>query len=525
MASLLNPAILLQMLRQQGNPLGTLPITMPSSPMDIAGGQQPAQPIKPDASGGMLSPAGVAPGGQGTGVGAIAGPKNPNIINDPNELRETVTRMLQAPAPAVQMPAAPQYPAAPELEPRPTGWGPRAVLERITGAMAGMGGQMNPFEVQRREREQVAQQHYATQVGAIQNQWKDKLQAAEAQQKAELERYQAQRQMLMGLGYALPAFGISRTGAGGTSAAPKVSNLLKFNQGMPVSVTDPDTGSVYPVDPTDKNLSRIPNNLKPLVLAAQRQHAGWYNEQQKLIQTRGEAFRLNTMYPVLDAEDGMAPIYARGYEILNNPGRYNAGSLGQMAMNRQNILMDIGDLSKTVRADFHTLDPNEEFSAEQRAMIAAALSAPAGQVGQYIESFPRMGMTAHQTKLATDLIQLKENAMALRGILPGGTTETMRAAVANTLPGAGTPSVPYADAQLDTLDAQIARLSRGIPRTPMRTLGGNIPQASEGGPAPAPARGPIASQPSTLNIQNRAGQGPKKQAVARPSLDDIFNPK
>ena len=497
MAPFVNPQMLLQMLQRQGAPI----------PPGLGMGQpQTADPTRPAESTGMLAPQGAAPGGPGTAVGAGAStPRNPAIISDPSSLQQMHTEIMRRMTEPIEVgpaPEAPNFPAAPTMAPMPGG-----VKGRLVAGLSGIAGIPNPFEVQRRQQFQDALQQWQSQVSPLQATYQDKLRAYAEQMKAKTEAAQAQRYGAMAASYMAPYFGISRTGTQ-TGGAPKVSNVIKFNQGVPYQVTDPQSGQTYPIDPSDRNLTAIPDHLKPLVLAAQRQHQGWYQEQQKLIQTRGEAFRLNTMYPVLDAEDGMAPVYARGYEILNNPGRYNAGSLGQMAMSRQNILMDIGDLSKTVRADFHALSPQEEFSTEQRAVIAAALGAPAGTVEQYIQSFPRMGMSPHQQKLATDLIQLKENAMALRGVIPGGTTETMRAAVANTLPGPGTPSVPYADTQLDALDGQIARLSRGIPKVAMRQPGAGSPQAGEGAAPPTPARGPLASQPP-LALNNRTGQGPK----------------
>ena len=496
MAPFLNPQLLLQALQKQqgqGNPLewgGGFPKD-PAAPMFQA---DPA--TKPEASSGMLAPSGVAPGGPGTAVGAGAStPKNPAVISDPGSIQQMHTEIMRRMTEPVEVgapPEAPNFPAAPTMAPLRGG-----PLGRIVAGLSGFAGQPNPFEIQRRQQFQDALQNWQSQVSPLQATYQDKLRAYAEQMKAKTEAAQAQRYGAMAASYMAPYFGISRTGAQ-TGGAPKVSNIIKFNQGVPYLVTDPQSGQSYPIDPNDKSLAQIPDHLKPLVVAAQRQHQSWYGEQQRLIQTRGEAFRLNTMYPVMDAEDGMAPVMARGYEILNNPGRYVAGQLGQMALNRENILMDIGDMSKVVRSDFHNLD--REFSGEQRALIGSALSAPPGMVAQYVESLARSGLSPAQSKLATDLIQLKENAMAMRGILPGGNTETMRAAIANTLPGMGTPSVPYADIQLDALDRQIARLSRGIPKVPMRAPGGEIPQSGEGAAPPAPVRGPVASQ-GKLNVQ------------------------
>jgi hypothetical protein len=313
----INAQMLLQMLQQrQGSTMPPL-LTGPGGP-PIPSMSQGADPTKPDASGGMLNPAGVAPGGQGTAIGPPAGPRNPNLINDPNELRETVTRMLQQPAPAVQMPAAPEYPAPPQPEQRPTGWGPRAILERITGGMAGMGGEMNPFEVQRQMRENRARTLYGSQVEAIQQQWKDKLMAAEAQQKAELERYQAQRQMLQGLGYALPAFGISRTGTQ-SAGEVKPSQIGKIDQqnGLPVSIMTAQ--GRLPI--TEQYLSQMEPTIRNLALNSLDVHTRWFTEQLKLLGARGAAFRLNNMYPMWDKQANQL-VNKTGYEILKDEYRY-----------------------------------------------------------------------------------------------------------------------------------------------------------------------------------------------------------
>lgn len=492
MAPFLNPQVLAQMLQQRGS----VPLAWPNLP---PGGVQTADPTRPDSSTGMLAPQGAAPGGPGTAIGAGAStPRNPAVISDPQSiqaLHESIVNNLTKPVDIGAPPEAPNFPQAPTMAPMPGG-----VKGRLVAGLSGIAGIPNPFEVQRRQQFQDALQQYQAQVSPMQSSYQDRLRAYAEQARAKMEAAQAQRWGAVAVNQMFPGFGISRTGTQ-TGGAPKVSNVIKFNQGLPVSVTDPQTGLSYPIDPADRNMTQIPDHLKPMVMAANRQHQAWYQEQQRLIQTRGEAFRLNTMYPVLDAEDGMAPVMQRGYEILNNPGRYVAGQLGNMAMTRENILMDIGDMSKIVRADFHALKPGEEFTAEQRALLASAIAAPAGSVEAYVQSFPRMAMTPAQTKLATDLIQLKENAMAMRGIIPGGNTETMRAAVANTLPAANTPTIPYADTQLDALDAQLGRLHRGVPKAPMRGSS-NIPQAGEGAAPPIPARGPLASQ-GPLNIQQR----------------------
>lgn len=509
MPPLMNPDVLAQLIQRQKQLGAGMPAAVsPASPLDISG-----------SSTGAAVPHGIAPGGDGTALTPPAGPRNPAVISNPDEIRTMQAHILEqmtAPVKVGEPPQAPSLPPAPTMSPYPSG-----LRGRLVAGLSGIAGQANPLETMRRQQFSDQLEGWKAQVAPLQETYGNQLKAYEAQTKAQMEAAQAGRYGAMASSYLAPYFGISRSGSYPGMSGSKLSNALKFNQGMPVSVTDPQTGQAYPIDPQDKELTQVPQHLRPLVIAAQRQHGAWYGEQQRLIQTRGEAFRLNTMYPVLDSEDGMAPIFARGYEILNNPNRYVAGSLGQMAMNKQNILLDIGDLSKTVRADFHALG-GEEFSGEQRALVAAALAAPAGDVGQYVQSFARSGMSPKQSKLATDLLQLKENGMALRGIIPGGATDMMRTAVASTLPGIGTPSVPYADVQLDALDQQIARLSRGIPKVSMRTEGGNIPTAGEGAAPPTPARGPLASQrqPANLPLTSRQGGPPANPQAIQGAIEE-----
>lgn len=182
MAPFLNPELLLQMLQK-----GALQ------------GAQGAVPVKPDSSSGMLAPTGVAPGGQGTAVGAGAStPRTPDEL--PLNLRTTPSGtdmpaedfLKSLPSPnaipqmaAPQLPQEPNYPAPPQMAPLRGG-----ILGRLVAGMAGLGGVPNPFETQRRQQFQDALQNWQTQVAPMRERYQEDVQRAQLAPRLQTEQIQ-----------------------------------------------------------------------------------------------------------------------------------------------------------------------------------------------------------------------------------------------------------------------------------------------------------------------------------------------
>jgi len=222
MDSILNAQSLLQKLRQAG----------------IFGGsaEQGAQPVpvKPDESGGMLSPSGVAPGGQGTAVGTGASsPGRPdelplNLRTGPSSTDMPAEDFLKSlPSPnsiprmaAPQLPQEPNYPAPPQMASLRGG-----IVGHLVAGLAGLGGVQNPFEAQRQQQFKDAMANWQAQVGPMKEKYQESLQQAELAPRLQTEQIQnemALRRMAMMSG----GFGREAIGALG-QLSPQEQAILK----------------------------------------------------------------------------------------------------------------------------------------------------------------------------------------------------------------------------------------------------------------------------------------------------------
>lgn len=141
---------------------------------------------------------------------------------------------------------------------------------------------------------------------------------------------------------------------------------------------------------------------------------------------------------------------------------------GAMGINKQNLGSTmgkaalIGDIKGGVE---QVRDFTKVFdSATSRKQIAAVLAQP-GMTSQTFFQSPIAGSMDEDTQSAViQLLNLKENAMAMRSVLGAGQgSEDLRRAIQQTIPGAVTPSKAFADKQLDTFLATLGRLEKGIP--------------------------------------------------------------
>lgn len=100
-----------------------------------------------------------------------------------------------------------------------------------------------------------------------------------------------------------------------------------------------------------------------------------------------------------------------------------------------------------------------------KVKVAAALADPSLTTQTVLQS-PIVGsMQPDEQQYVINLLNLKENAMAMRSVLGAGQgSEDVRTAITKTIPNAMTPNSKYANAQLDTFLNTLGRLEKGIPQ-------------------------------------------------------------
>lgn len=196
-----------------------------------------------------------------------------------------------------------------------------------------------------------------------------------------------------------------------------------------------------------------------------------------LAETRGIGYAkgraLFTPFPVIDSQNDMSLDFVPAMKIINSPGRYLPAGQGATQQMKNAVFEDIKGASKLLRTAYSKLD--RPFDADQRAALAVALSAdPSGATVRSVVQSLGIGTARGQfTPAQADVViatgQAVENAYALRSVAGFGQgSDELRAAIRATLPGAGTPDKAYAMKQLDAFDAQVNRLSKGVPKVPLR---------------------------------------------------------
>ena len=188
------------------------------------------------------------------------------------------------------------------------------------------------------------------------------------------------------------------------------------------------------------------------------------------------SFRMEIPVPVLDTNNGNAVGFASrrqiSEDIKQGGNRFlpSTGAASEKALNKENLMQDIKDASASTRASLNKL--TSDFDAKQRAQFSYVLKTKDSKsaLSTFLGSSVGQTLKPDQVDYITDIVQLKENAMAMRSILGAGQgSDEMREAISATIPGASTADKAYAKKQLDKFDAQLGRLSRGIPKVPLRS--------------------------------------------------------
>lgn len=176
--------------------------------------------------------------------------------------------------------------------------------------------------------------------------------------------------------------------------------------------------------------------------------------------------------PVLDTQNGNTPQFLNAAEInaanRQQPGRYLPAGVGVPALNKTALMEDIRGTVQQVR---NSLANMPEFSPQDKTKIAVAMRShdPKSAVSSLIQNATAGSMTPQMQEYLINHATLIENALAMRSVLGAGQgSDDMRAAISATVPGPTTPNKAYALKQLDSFEAVLNRLERGVPKVPLR---------------------------------------------------------
>ena len=200
-------------------------------------------------------------------------------------------------------------------------------------------------------------------------------------------------------------------------------------------------------------------------------------------QSRAEAFAGTRGVAMIDTAQGNLPVMKTWEDIKRDnaeqPGRFLPAGPTIPALNKTALIEDIRGAIENTRTALTGL--KTDFTAAQAAQISLVMKQrdPRSAMSQFLGSQIGQTLQPEQQDYLVALAQLHENAMAMRSVLGAGQgSDELRAAILRTLPSASTPNRQYAGKQLDAFEAQINRLTRGVPTVPLR------PQAPVGGAAP-----------------------------------------
>ena len=147
-----------------------------------------------------------------------------------------------------------------------------------------------------------------------------------------------------------------------------------------------------------------------------------------------------------------------------SPGTYYSQTIATKYLPQATLLADMRGAKDRVVGSLAKLDKN--FSQTQILQISnmLKLTNPEGAIGNYIKANIGKTLSESQVDYITDLLVLKENALAMRSVLGAGQgSDMLRSAIEATVPGAMTPNRMFATKQLEKFGHTLDRLERGIP--------------------------------------------------------------
>jgi hypothetical protein len=270
------------------------------------------------------------------------------------------------------------------------------------------------------------------------------------------------------------SYDIKDGGKGNVLVTDGEGNIGFANKRRPSEAAVPIPGARRP-ETTRDAVIKDPNNpdqyIKTRTSTRDKGVVGVVSNPEELAQKRGASYAQEkakyTMYDVVE-NTGQGPVTrkASAYEIAQNndkdPGRFMPASSGQKVINQKTFIADIHGATNSLRASIDRMPELTPDTAAQVAMVMKS-SNPRSAWDSWFKAGASDTLTPEQIDYVTDLVQLQENAMAMRSVLGAGQgSDELRAAIRATVPGASTPSKAYAYSQLDKLEDQLNRLSRGV---------------------------------------------------------------
>lgn len=158
-------------------------------------------------------------------------------------------------------------------------------------------------------------------------------------------------------------------------------------------------------------------------------------------------------------------------DIKANPTRYAPAGAQTKANQQQTLIEDIrGTLNNTMAS----LEKMKPFDNTQQAQIALMLKHrdPSSALSNFLGSKVGQTLSPDQVDYITDLAIAKENILGMRSLLGAGQgSESQRAAIEATLPGAVSPNKAFAKVQLQKALRTLDRLGRGVPKANLKPEG------------------------------------------------------
>jgi hypothetical protein len=171
--------------------------------------------------------------------------------------------------------------------------------------------------------------------------------------------------------------------------------------------------------------------------------------------------------PVINTQSGALEL--RDSEWVNShPGLYSPAGPGMTAANKEAVFYDLHQNIDKNRDAFAALG---KLDYPTRVQLAIALRSTDSKsaVSQLITS-GAIGDDPKVQDLIVSMASMKENAMLLRSMGMGQGSDELRDAIQAIVPSGRTPSVGFANKQLDQFESIVNRLEKGVPRSGMPGL-------------------------------------------------------
>jgi hypothetical protein len=216
----------------------------------------------------------------------------------------------------------------------------------------------------------------------------------------------------------------------------------------------------------DPTLVNNPSRLKMLVSDEWQRRAAERQANNVRIRVEGQGdYRMKDYYDI--ATRSYITMSATDFNNLSDDdkkNRYMPATKATSIINQRNLIADMKGVSQDTRYALEKLV--KPFDAKQIAQISYILKStdPQSAWGKFTQSMIGKTLTPDQIEYVTSLLQLQENAMAMRSVLGAGQgSDELREAIKKTIPGAATPNKQFALTQLDKFDKTLDRLTTYTP--------------------------------------------------------------